>query len=219
MSAELNHEATRRHERSDTGRMSADTDSARLPSMAIELRRVTDAYDRAREGFIDVYQRAFAGPPYFESYTREDVERAVWRPHVARILVVAERGGLVVGLGCAHPLLDQTEPAITEFLLGNQHQLPFDPSRAIFMSEVAVLPEARGAGLGTQLVKERLRVAAADGFESFVMRTAAEGSNSRGIYLRLGARQLPFRQFIDPASGTQSTDRIYMWGNCSSEAA
>ena len=40
---------------------------------SISYRHILLANDVARSGFIKVYQIAFAGPPYFEVYTDDDV--------------------------------------------------------------------------------------------------------------------------------------------------
>ncbi len=183
----------------------------------MSIRRVTIATDPAATGFVETYQAAFAEAPYFETYEPEWVLKHVWEPHLPHCVLVAEaewapRG--VAGLACCHPLLADTEPEVRDYLMA-QH-LPFDPERAVFMSELAVRREFRRRGLGAKLIQARLRWAEDAGFQFLVLRTAATGSNSRRLYERIGAQVASFVQDVSTAAiASSSTQRIFLWGETS----
>lgn len=179
----------------------------------LRIRSIEDADDPAFHGFTSTYIDVFAGPPYFETYDPESVRGHVWVPHLPHCILVAERksDNVVVGLACCHGVVADTEPKIRDYLLGQQ--LPFDPRRTIFMSELAVRDEMRRRGLGRALILERFRWGLERGFENFCMRTAADGSNSRRMYERIDARQLPFVQNVGGEGvETSATQRVYFWG-------
>ncbi|MEZ4755046.1 MAG: GNAT family N-acetyltransferase [Bdellovibrionota bacterium] len=183
----------------------------------IDFRQVLEKRDPSLKGFIRLYKAAFAEAPYFESFSNEQVAQ-VWDKHIGHCVVCAEFNGEVVGLACAHPVLANTEPSIRDFILESINKLPkeLDPKKAIFMSELAVSEDARGMGLGTQLVLERLKWGAQQGFEFYMMRTAENESNSKNLYLRLGAVELPIVQrVIHEGIETSSERRIYLWGKIS----
>ncbi len=177
---------------------------------SIVLRQIQRVDDPAFAGFATVYKEAFGGPPYFETYTDEDICSHVWEPHISECVIVAEAPE-VVGLSCCHAILAPTEPNIRDFLL--TQELPFDPHEGIYMSELAVRSEERRNGLGLALVQARFVWAKKRGFRFYLMRTAASGSNSARLYRRLGAKQTSFMQNV---SGndivTASTERIFLWG-------
>lgn len=176
----------------------------------IGFRQIQNLEDAAFPGFAAVYREAFGGPPYFETYTDEDIWRNVWEPHLPECVIVAE-GPEVVGLACCHAILAPTEPSIRDFLL--TQDLSFDPQDGIYMSELAVLTDERRKGLGTALVRARFEWAKQKGFRFYLLRTAASGSNSQRMYERIGARRAPFTQSMASSDTvTASTERIFLWG-------
>lgn len=176
----------------------------------ITFRRVEQADDSAFSGFAAVYKEAFGGPPYFETYTDEQIREDVWIPHIPECLIVAERTE-VIGLACCHAIVAPTEPSIHAFLL--TQNLPFDPREGIYMSELAVRTEERQQGLGEALIHARFRWARKRGFRFYLLRTAASGSNSQRLYERLGARPTSFTQNVAQGGiATASTERIFLWG-------
>lgn len=176
----------------------------------IAFRRVERAHDPTFSSFAAVYKEAFGGPPYFETYTDEQIREDVWDPHIPECVIVAERAE-VVGLACCHAILAPTEPSIRSFLL--TQELPFDPREGIYMSELAVRTEERQRGLGEALIHARFRWAKSHGFRFYLLRTAASGSNSKRLYERLGARRAAFTQNVaQDGIATASTERIFLWG-------
>lgn len=176
----------------------------------IAFRHIKRADDSAFAGFAAVYKEAFGGPPYFETYTDKQVWEDVWEPHVSECVIVAETSQ-VVGLACCHAILAPTEPSIRSFLL--TQMLPFDLREGIYMSELAVRMEERQQGLGEALIHARFRWAKMQGFRFYLLRTAANGSNSQRLYERLGARRTSFTQNVAQGGiATASTERIFLWG-------
>lgn len=177
---------------------------------SVTFRRIERADDAAFTGFAAVYKEAFGGPPYFETYTDEQIRSGVWEPHIPECVIVAEKPE-VVGLACCHAILAYTEPSIRSFLL--TQELPFDPREGIYMSELAVRTEERQQGLGEALIRARFRWAKKHGFRFYLLRTAASRSNSERLYVHLSAKRTAFTQNIAQDSiVTASTERIFLWG-------
>lgn len=177
-------------------------------------------------GFIAAYQEAFAGPPYHEQYAYEEVLEGVLRPHLRDGLVMVvedlERGSKLVGFGCALPFKKAPDD-VKEFLEGlhRSGNLPedFEHSQAWYMSELGVLNEYRGLGAAYELVLQRMRSMDHLGANQYFMRTAARGSNSKHLYLKIGSREIPTLQDVSTTgqaagSRSQSLERVYLWGNC-----
>lgn len=179
------------------------------------IHRITDINDTRRDGFVATYRDVFAGAPYFETYSEQDVHDHVWVPHIGQcILVATDSPDLIVGLACCHGVVADTEPVIRDYLL-SQSEVPglFDSQLTIFMSELAVREEYRRRGLGARLILERFRWGLEHGFRSYCMRTADQKSNSRSLYERIGAKLAPFVQDVS-SGGVESASkaRIYMYG-------
>lgn len=175
--------------------------------------------------FIAMYQEAFAGPPYYETYTPEEVLEEVLLPHLRDGLVMViqdlEKGGKLVGFGCALPF-EKSPDDVKEFLEG-LHQsghLPegFEHHRAWYMSELGVLNEYRGLGAAYELVLQRMRSLDHLGADQYFMRTAAVGSNSKHLYIKIGSQEIDVLQDVsgteqDIENHTHSLQRVYLWGN------
>ena len=181
----------------------------------ITVRDIVDSNDSARVGFAKTYKEVFAEKPYFENFEIEDIDQNVWLPHIGHCIVVVENNFReVVGFGCAHPFLADTEPSIRDFLVAQK--LPFDSSKTIFMSELAVRKEFRRQGIGAKIITARLEWGQKNGYTNFCMRTAEHKSNSRSIYEKIGAKQAPFIQDVSNGKiDTSSKQRVYLWGKIS----
>ena len=170
------------------------------------------------KGFVQVYQEAFSGPPYFEEYDEEMVANLAWKPHrLSGCIVLALDGEKTVGLGCCLPLARVTANCPNSFFLlslRRRAELPFQALEACYMTELAVLPEYRKRGIGTELVRRRLDWAKEQGIKYYLMRTAAEGSNSLSLYSRLGAKIVPNLEQDMSKDGvsTASQKRIFLFG-------
>lgn len=190
----------------------------------INYLRVTDESserEHLRTGFIDVYKEAFGGPPYFETYTDEDVLNKVWSPHLAKgIIVLALESEKVVGLGCAKPVSEAPPEDQIHFRTCREDgSLPGNIDTLWYMSELAVLTSYRRQGIGCQLIAQRLESILALGGDRYSLRTASQGSNSVRTYISIGAVQL--RGTVDVSKTDQvqvnqskSLERIFFYGFC-----
>lgn len=178
------------------------------------------------DGFIAAYINAFAGPPYFETYGIEEVYEEVLLPHlrdgVVVVMLDSQRDFKVVGFGCAMPF-DKSPDDVKEHLecLHRDGALAdgFDHRQAWYMSELGVLEQYRGHGIGYEMVLQRTRLLEELGASQFFMRTAAEGSNSKHMYLKIGAQPIAGQQDVSSTdqateNHTQSLERVYLWGDC-----
>lgn len=179
-----------------------------------------------RTGFVTAYQETFGGAPYFEHYTEGEVATGVWEPHTARgIVILALQAEQVIGFGCALPL--RVAPSdVQEFLRERRAagEFPADFATTWYMSEMGVLEPFRRNGIGKCLIRERLAVISRMGDTHYVLRTAAIGSNSAHLYLRLGAAELADRQDVSALdqvqiNQSQSTKRSYLYGSCAGALA
>lgn len=181
-----------------------------------------------QRAFIEAYQEAFSGPPYFEDYSMEQVLEEVLIPHLRDGMVMyATEHSKLIGFGCALPF-NKTPDDVQEFLEGlhQEGDLPkeFDHRRAWYMSELGVLNAYRGVGAAWELVRHRMYSMSHRGARQFFMRTAATGSNSMPMYIKCGAQ--PLDQLQDISGSAQATEnhtrslkRVYLWGNCLEAAA
>jgi ribosomal protein S18 acetylase RimI-like enzyme len=92
------------------------------------------------------------------------------------------------------------------------------------MSELGVLNCYRGRGVGTALVGQKLAHILLCGGRHYTLRTAAEGSRSRNIYESIGSVVIPGRQDVSSSeqvlvNKSQSRERVYLYGNCSTALA
>lgn len=177
--------------------------------------------DHLVQGFINVYREAFRGSPYFEIYSDDEVRTDVWIPHFSKgVITLAVEEGLVVGFGCALPVLDATI-SVGNFLEQgvNDGILPIKLSESWYMSELGVKLTHRGRRIAYRLTLDRLSRIKVLGGHSYVMRTAAMASNSLHLYRKIGAIELPRRQDIAESDQvmcnmSKSKERVYLYGQC-----
>lgn len=189
--------------------------------MQISFLQVTDEIaNHHRDDFIRTYRTVFGYAPYGETYTDAEI-LDIWHPHLKDgIIVLAHDRGSVIGLGCSIPVL-HTSTEVQGFLELRRGTNGFsdDLRKVWYMSEVGVLEPYQRKGIGTQLIRERLLRIVAKGDSHYTMRTAAEGSNSIGLYHALGAVDLPGLQDVSSSAQvtvnkSQSTARVYLHGRC-----
>ena len=204
------------------GDLNRDLSEAQAPkalSMVREInfRLVTMEGDPAKSGFIETYKKAFGEYPYYEEYTTKWVEDNVWKPHQGHCIIVAEHEGRTIGLGCVHGIVGNSLSQSSRDYLLSFENLPFDPEKSVYMSELAVDSSFRGLGLGTKLVLACYDWAIRNGFETYCLRTASQGSNSLRLYQRLGGLELQGKHEVSSVEGgslpTASKSRVYLWGN------
>lgn len=129
--------------------------------------------------------------------------------------------GKMVGFGCAMPF-GKAPADVRGFLeqLANQNRLPaqFDYQNAWYMSELGVADSYLRRGAAWELVKQRMVLINRTGASQFFMRTAATGSNSKPMYLKMGSHELAdLHDTRGPEQSTPSQSpsdhRVYLWGN------
>lgn len=169
-------------------------------------------------GFIHLYQQAYSEPPYNETYSDEDVLKDVWNPHLENgCIILALHEGKVIGLGCCMQTnLWIHDKEFQDFIHQEAARLPDAIRNLCFMSEVCVNSAFRRQGIGTRLIQDRIAWARSKHFSHYIMRTAAVGSNSRDMYLKLNAWEIV--NLIQDVShhaeefGGASNFRIFMTG-------
>lgn len=180
----------------------------------IEYTIARDTADVA--GFTSLYQEAFGGPPYFEVYPRYRIHKEIWGPHLERgVIVLAKDDGSVVGFCCALPV-DDAPDDIREFLQDSQEILA-DSDQMWYISELGVALSHRGRKIAYAVTERCLSEANRLGGAYYVMRTAAKGSNSRHMFLRMGSTEISEVQDVSAQTEenhSQSTQRIWLYGNC-----
>ena len=183
--------------------------------MEYTVARDRDAADMA--GFISLYQEAFGGPPYFEVYPRHRIRDEVWDIHLERgVIVLAKDDDSVVGFCCARPVGDAPDD-VREFLQDSQEILA-DNDQMWYISELGVSLSHRGRRIAYAVTERCLFEANRLGGVYYVMRTAAKGSNSKHMFLRMGSTEISEIQDVSAQTEknhSQSAQRIWLYGNCS----
>ncbi len=182
------------------------------------------SYSKMQKDFARLYAECFAGPPYFEKYEESWIVENVYDRFIDSgcIMVVlqdAKPVGLsraqLVGFSCAQRVERIKDTSVYRYL-ASRKSLPFELEKSCYVAELAVLPAFRKKGIGTSLLSLVYVWGNLHGMSSYVSRTAYEGSNSLGIFLRLGAKMLPDFQTVDGDEGevpSASSRRVYVWGD------
>lgn len=115
---------------------------------------------------------------------------------------VAESEGAMVGYCVAHAGLRQRPPAL-DSLLGS---LP-PGADCLYMHDVALLPAARGTGLGRAIVPIMTEVARRHGFPVIALTSV---NDSQDFWARQGFRQIVPDAVLAAKLATYDADAIYM---------
>lgn len=183
----------------------------------ISFRRITSAQDPALDSFVGVYQDAFGGAPYYEKFDAQFVREKVWQAHQGQLILVAEEKGKTIGLLCAHRVSEgNISPSACGFIK-EQFGPVLNDRGSLYFSELAVAPTHQRLGVGSVLVASALSWATENLISKFILRTAAEGSNSAGIFKKFGAQALPMTQEVKSAEAggpeSASNKRVYLAGD------
>ena len=117
------------------------------------------------------------------------IREEIWDPHLERgIIVLAKDDDSVVGFCCALPV-DDAPDDVREFLQGSQEILA-DSDQMWYISELGVALSHRGRKIAYAVTERCLSEANRLGGAYYVMRTAAKGSNSRHMFLRMGSTEI-----------------------------
>lgn len=173
----------------------------------------------------ELYAQVFSEPPYGEKYVVDEIIRDVVDQHLPKrdgvgltqCVLTGRVGDNTIGFGMCHGAMLNVEPSIRSFLIEQEELFPLPLDRAVFMSELGVVPEYRGCQIGKLFILERFVWAWQRGYVHYIMRTADEGSRSSQFYNDLGATLLPELQKVEKAvAGNADTDskyRMYLYGN------
>lgn len=142
--------------------------------------------DDLRNQFTKLFVSVFSGSPFYEAFTVKEAE-AVFQTYInpKALFIGAFDGTKLVGYGASLPV-SQTSADMINILSDY-----IDINQAIYNADLAVYPEFRNQGIGSRLIHMRNEYAAANGFQTIVMRTNAKGSMSAPLYERLGFKVLP----------------------------
>lgn len=136
----------------------------------LDIHRVTTPHEIAQfePGFVAAYRHIFAGEPYFEDFTDQEVV-ATWR-RLTRVrnnitLIAADAEGVVQGFAIAIPLSEAPDAA--------RELNGLLPLRAtMYLVELGVGEAWRGRRLGKHLVKLRIQLTDPNLFSHVVLRVA-----------------------------------------------
>jgi len=174
----------------------------RLEDVRIEIVDMKSA-EIYRTGFIQLYQEVFAQAPYFETYSDKDVN-TIFSEHLLNntCIVVAVWKERVVGFSCGHPL--EQFPEVAKLFTNNKTPL----EKIFYISELAASLKYRNLGLGLKLTEAVLNRSKTLGFLATSTITAAEGSNSLGIFQRLGMIVQSFVHHLPEEEVSKSRTRL-----------
>ncbi len=132
-----------------------------------------------KASFAGAYQDIFSEPPYNERYFPSEAQ-AILRRYLStpeNICLLAVRGRTkVVGFGIGVPAM--SKPDIARDLRG---LLPVPHS--YYLAELGVLESARGQGLGSMLVGQRLELIDHQKYTHVVLRVSAVRNRSYDMYM------------------------------------
>lgn len=175
--------------------------------LAYRLVPVETDLDRARwrPDFIGAYQTVFQRAPYYERFTPSETD-GIWRRLTETpgniTVIAATPEDRIVGFGSAIPLRFQRD--VARELTG----LVGVPD-TFYFAELGVLPEYRGLGVGSALVRARLERIARDRYTSAVLRASASRDGNFPLYSAMGFTEMGVHQDVPNlrVDGRVTTDR------------
>ncbi len=137
---------------------------------------IRDFQKRDAPQVIEIYQQAFAEPPWNETWPSEDVQKDIDKCLAEKnpAFLVAECEGKIVGFRWAYELKPEQFPF-----------LPIERGEAMYGDELALKKEFRGNGIATEMMRMSLEFAQNRGYKNFWGRTD-RNSKTNPIYRRLG---------------------------------
>lgn len=135
------------------------------------------------EGLISLYQKVFAGPPYFEQFDEAEVN-AYFEDYLAKgKVLIARDKGKIVGFAAAYPFVE--ESTIRTILTKKE----ISPDVCSYIAELGVDPESRGNSIGQALIEELLLELPDDKMP--VLRTNIDNIIAQRLYQRIGFYVIP----------------------------
>lgn len=156
-------------------------------SGGIRVLRITEPgqVDTWSDAFAEAYVEIFAGEPYLERFSLEE-GAAVLRQLSAvpdNVTLLATRDGEVEGFGIAVPL--RSKPEVARELVGL-----VDLAHAHYLAELGVRVRARGQGLGSMLIRERMRLIDHARYSDVLLRVSTEKNRSYDMYRSMGFQDM-----------------------------
>ncbi len=158
-----------------------------------------------RAGFVGAYQMIFREPPYSERFFPAEAEAVLQRVlqtpgHITLLAVSGNRR--VVGFGAGVPLASRSDVhRDMHGLLPVQH--------TFYLAELGVLPEYRGRGVGSMLVRKRLELIDRQVYTHVVLRASVRHQNIWEMYKSMGFEDIGVYQEVAArrVDGQVRTDR------------
>jgi ribosomal protein S18 acetylase RimI-like enzyme len=164
-----------------------------LVSYNLHVVQGVEEIDRFFPQFNKVYQEAFGGAPYFESFTEEEVYKIFQELVLSKdsaCLLLFQKHSLVGVAGGFNVGLDEQISSLLKYNL--------EPLNAFYLAELAVSTGERNKGHGTMLTKKLVDyVKETTELKKILVRTQKRDSNAKNIFLRIGFQELPFIQKVE----------------------
>ena len=143
-------------------------------------------YEQYKNDYIKLYKEIFSKAPYFEIFTDKEVEE-VYKLSLLNLTIslLAIKDNKIIGFALGIQLSIHNDKKFK--MLISEY---FNLDKVLYNAELGVLPEYRGLGIGSKLVKKRILFAKNMGYETVCMRTKKEGSMSISLYQKLGFKIL-----------------------------
>lgn len=162
-----------------------------------------------RAAFAGAYQAVWADPPYGERWFPDEAEGVLRRNlqvHDSQTLLAVRESGVVAGFAMGCPV--QAFPVVVREIRG---LLPIE--HTFYFSELGVLEQYRGAGLGRQMLDLRLAALNREKYPNVLLRLSSQRNRTYEMYRRLGFEDTGV--YTEVASrrddGTTRTDRrVYL---------
>ncbi|MFW5871605.1 MAG: GNAT family N-acetyltransferase [bacterium] len=142
--------------------------------------------------FKEVYQEAFGGAPYFESFTEEEVYKIFQELVLSKdsaCMLLLEEGGLIGFAGGFNVSLDEQISSLVDQSL--------NPLNAFYLAELAVSADKRNKGYGAMLTKKLIDyVKETTKLRKILVRTQKRNSNAKNIFLKIGFQELSVIQKV-----------------------
>jgi len=180
------------------------------PATPEDIDLLFEVVDQASEGVLPALWAEFAP----EGVDPEDIGRgmvlAEEGPFSHRSAVVVERDGAALGAMIGFPMAEAVDDESVPPAFAPVKALEAKAVGDWYVNMIAVLPEARGKGLGVGLIAEAERRARAEGCPAVALIVAESNTGAAGFYRNLGFVERDRRAFDASAFGAAPTDALLM---------
>ena len=153
----------------------------------------------------EIYVEAFAGAPWYESWTREEALKEILRYQESSDFVIRnDDRGNVLGFGIGQPVFSY--PGVGDLVLNGWIE-EVDLAATYYIAELCTKSEARGRGVCTEVVEELLATSKQKGFLQVITRTRVDNYGMIRIFERLGFAKLGV---YSVETGGEVSERVVM---------